>query len=182
MAASARSKISPRWAPTLRGGRGRQHTILPNFPKNCMKLKEFGSRGGRPKFHYVDPPLAALYMSCMYEPCIDFVPNTCKRVSYYKLQDWKLIFLYISSSTAKESCESARRVQLIVLITSKSVWVPVLEILWWMVRNCAVITCETFFYEGDCDLMVNIGGIYGLLYRKKFWVMYNLIVMLHIAV
>ena len=24
---------------------GRQHTILPNFPKNCMKLKEFGSRG-----------------------------------------------------------------------------------------------------------------------------------------
>ena len=25
---------------------GRQHTILPNFPKNCMKLKEFGPRGG----------------------------------------------------------------------------------------------------------------------------------------
>ena len=24
---------------------GRQHTILPNFPKNCMKLKEFGPRG-----------------------------------------------------------------------------------------------------------------------------------------
>ena len=31
--------------PTLQGGR--QHTILPNFPKNCMKLKEFGPRGGR---------------------------------------------------------------------------------------------------------------------------------------
>ena len=32
----------------------------PNFPKNCMKLKEFGpSEGGgtRPKFYYVDPPL-----------------------------------------------------------------------------------------------------------------------------
>ena len=27
------------------GGRG-EHTILPNFPKNCMKLREFGSRGG----------------------------------------------------------------------------------------------------------------------------------------
>ena len=27
-------------APTLQGGR--QHTILPNFRKNCMKLKEFG--------------------------------------------------------------------------------------------------------------------------------------------
>ena len=43
-----------------RGG-GRQHTILPNFPKNCMKLKEFGPPGGgggaRPKFYYVDPPL-----------------------------------------------------------------------------------------------------------------------------
>ena len=26
---------------------GRQHTILPNFPKNCMKLKEFGPRGAR---------------------------------------------------------------------------------------------------------------------------------------
>ena len=25
---------------------GRQHTILPNFPKNCMKLKEFGPGGG----------------------------------------------------------------------------------------------------------------------------------------
>ena len=38
---------------------GRQHTILPKFPKNCMKLKEFGPRGGgaRPKFYYVDPPL-----------------------------------------------------------------------------------------------------------------------------
>ena len=24
---------------------GRQHKILPNFPKNCMKLKEFGPRG-----------------------------------------------------------------------------------------------------------------------------------------
>ena len=25
---------------------GCQHTILPNFPKNCMKLKEFGPLGG----------------------------------------------------------------------------------------------------------------------------------------
>ena len=31
-------------APTPQGGR--QHTILSNFPKNCMKLKEFGPRGG----------------------------------------------------------------------------------------------------------------------------------------
>ena len=37
---------------------GCQHTILQNFPKNCMKLKEFGPpEGARPKFYYVDPPL-----------------------------------------------------------------------------------------------------------------------------
>ena len=37
---------------------GHQHTILPNFSKNCMKLKEFGPQGGaHPKFYYVDPPL-----------------------------------------------------------------------------------------------------------------------------
>ena len=31
-------------APTLQGGS--QHTILLNFIKNCMKLKEFGPPGG----------------------------------------------------------------------------------------------------------------------------------------
>ena len=38
---SGGSRISPRRGRQLSGG-GRQHTILPNFPKNCMKLKEFG--------------------------------------------------------------------------------------------------------------------------------------------
>ena len=38
---------------------GGQHTILPNFPKNWMKLKEFGTPGGMSKIliQYVDPPL-----------------------------------------------------------------------------------------------------------------------------
>ena len=40
---SGGSRISPR-GHQLPGGR--QHTILPKFPKNCMKLKEFGPRGG----------------------------------------------------------------------------------------------------------------------------------------
>ena len=36
----------------------RQHTILPNFPQNCMKLKEFGPPGGmRPSHPTLDPPL-----------------------------------------------------------------------------------------------------------------------------
>ena len=40
---SGGSRISPRRGRQL--SRGRQHTILPNFPKNCMKLKEFGPGG-----------------------------------------------------------------------------------------------------------------------------------------
>ena len=35
-------------------GWGRQLIILPNFPKNCMKMKTFGSRGAHPCF---DPPM-----------------------------------------------------------------------------------------------------------------------------
>ena len=35
---------------------GRQYTILPKFPKNCMKLKEFGPRGRVP-CALLDPPL-----------------------------------------------------------------------------------------------------------------------------
>ena len=49
-------------APTPQGGR--QHMILPKFPKNYMKLKEFGPPGGggatHPKFYYVDLPLPSL--------------------------------------------------------------------------------------------------------------------------
>ena len=44
---SGRSKISPRRGRQLPGEEGgRQHTILPNFLKNYMKLKEFGPGGG----------------------------------------------------------------------------------------------------------------------------------------
>ena len=44
-ASSGGSRISPRRGRQLPGGR--QHVILPIFSKNCMKLKEFGPRGGR---------------------------------------------------------------------------------------------------------------------------------------
>ena len=45
------------WGGGAKSPRGAPHTILSTSPKNCMKLKEFGW-GGRPKFYYVDPPLA----------------------------------------------------------------------------------------------------------------------------
>ena len=38
---SGGSRISPRWGCQPSRGGGYQHTILPNLPKNCMKLKEF---------------------------------------------------------------------------------------------------------------------------------------------
>ena len=42
---------------------GRQHTILPYFPKNCMKLKEFEPLGGRAS---LAPPLrSATALLCM---------------------------------------------------------------------------------------------------------------------
>ena len=44
---SGGSRISLRWGHQP-WGEGRQHTILLNFPKNCMKLKEFGPQGARP--------------------------------------------------------------------------------------------------------------------------------------
>ena len=55
------SRISPRWGVKPSGGgggggQGHEHTILPNSPKNCMKLKEFGcpvEGGGRA---FLTPP------------------------------------------------------------------------------------------------------------------------------
>ena len=39
---SVGSRISRGGGAKLGGGGGHQRTVLPNFPKNCMKLKEFG--------------------------------------------------------------------------------------------------------------------------------------------
>ena len=49
---SGGSRISPRWG--RQPSSGRQPMILPHFPKNCMKLKEFGP-GGVPRAP-LDPP------------------------------------------------------------------------------------------------------------------------------
>ena len=47
-------------APTPKGGG--QHTILPKFPENCMKLKEFGPQGVVP-VPPLDPPMQATFIS-----------------------------------------------------------------------------------------------------------------------
>ena len=49
----------PRGGGANSPGGGRQHTNLPNFPKTCMKLKEFGlgEGGGRVPRPPLDPPL-----------------------------------------------------------------------------------------------------------------------------
>ena len=47
----------PREGSANSPGGTRQHTILPNFPQNCMKLKEFGLRGARVPHAPLDPPL-----------------------------------------------------------------------------------------------------------------------------
>ena len=47
----------PWGAPTPQGGR--QHTILPNFPENCMKSKEFGCPRGRGVHAPCAPPKSA---------------------------------------------------------------------------------------------------------------------------
>ena len=54
------SRISPRW--------GRQYTILPNFPKNCMKLKECG------------PPERRFDLSLIFTESIFFSKRLRKRV------------------------------------------------------------------------------------------------------
>ena len=59
---SGGSRISPRTGRQLPGGS--QHMILPNFPKNCMKLKGFGPPGGRASLALpLDPPLLLYLMS-----------------------------------------------------------------------------------------------------------------------
>ena len=71
---SGGSRISPRRGRQLPGGWGwgRQHTILPNFPKNCMKLKEFG------------PPLRSAtaldrYRPLSYKKCFSKLSDSSRR-------------------------------------------------------------------------------------------------------
>ena len=46
---SGGSRISLTWGRKPSRGWGRQNTILPTVPKNCMRLKEFGPLGGSSK-------------------------------------------------------------------------------------------------------------------------------------
>ena len=62
---SGGSRIFPRWGGQPSGGGGGQHTILPNFPQNCMKLKEFVPGGARPS-RPLDLPMRHLIASRLF--------------------------------------------------------------------------------------------------------------------
>ena len=44
---------------------GHQHTILPKFPKNCMKLKELGPPGGGAPLYQVCKTLNLSSKRCL---------------------------------------------------------------------------------------------------------------------
>ena len=52
----------PRGGGANSPGGGRQHTIFPNFPKNCMRLKEFGPGGDASLAPSLDPPLVSVIL------------------------------------------------------------------------------------------------------------------------
>ena len=74
-------------APTPRGGGGgggRQHTILPNFPGNCMKLKEFVRIfGWRVPLAPLDPPLIRVNF---FSKSMQYDPLDAK---WYKMSDFE---------------------------------------------------------------------------------------------
>ena len=54
--------------------RGRQHTILPKFPKNCMKLKEFGHGGACSSYPLLRSANELLQLLCIKRTDIYVVP------------------------------------------------------------------------------------------------------------
>ena len=72
--------------------------ILPNFPKTCMKFKEFGPRLGRgghtSKFYYVDPPLSNTFMIlCLFA----FLQKQKKKDSCRRLLFLVVLHYFVSS-------------------------------------------------------------------------------------
>ena len=68
---------------------GRQHTILPKFPKNCMKLKEFGARGmgGASLAPPLDPPL----LSHDNQNIFAYGQTTNKNITFHIPKIWKTL-------------------------------------------------------------------------------------------
>ena len=89
-------RISSRRGRQLPGG-GRQHTNLPNFPKNCMKLKEFGPPGGRSP---CSPLRSATVFYCVHpgpSPCPILCPVQCVGHKPSMLQSILWVYLCLIS-------------------------------------------------------------------------------------
>ena len=81
-------------APTPRGEGKRQHTILPNFPKNCMKLKEFRP-GGAP----LDAPLEFILFS-YFHPHI----RHCRDIRVDSLESSVTTCVHLQRAVSYASC------------------------------------------------------------------------------
>ena len=66
-------------APTVRGGGGRrQHTKLPNFPKNCIKLRKFRAVGGAklPPAPPLNPSMMPIRKGCFGPHQVPYINRT----------------------------------------------------------------------------------------------------------
>ena len=89
---------------------GDKHTILLNFPKNCMKSKEFGPRGRlHPKFYYVDPLLAiygVVFLHLLNRHiilnitfCLPLVLKENENCKYFKDALYFILFYFIGENS-----------------------------------------------------------------------------------
>ena len=110
--------------PSVEGGR--QHTILPNFPKNCMKLKKFWSIGGRagcsphPPPHTLDPKLKLVENQRRRKL---LTPKFMCNKSMYTIMNW----LHAKSLEAKCHCQWKwlENRYILFILRKRSQWIPV---------------------------------------------------------
>ena len=96
-ASSGGSRISPRWGRQLPGGGGTTYDFAKISPK-LNEIERIWTPGGRPKFYYIDPPLASdgqveisLYLKqlrchliSIHVACSNVISNYCSMVSNYR--------------------------------------------------------------------------------------------------
>ena len=85
------------------GGGGHQHTILPNFPKNCIKFKEFGIRIWNPSFP-LDPPLGARLSQMKSLDRVLLTTDFFVREKTFRENPYVVCVFFLTLSTATGFC------------------------------------------------------------------------------